>query len=133
LSGSVECGVSEYLKSIEAQLNWQWGESYSNLRRLDEGLRQGHFRLKGRTIDLEPYRVQADGVVSRALRALRNKVGAGQEIDEIVLVGGGGPFFLAGLKAAFPEHPLHQVQDPVFANVRGFQLIGEALRKRKAA
>lgn len=127
LSGSVAGAVAECLRCIEEALNRGLGEAYSNLRRLDAGLRSGQFRFKGQCIDLEPYREYAQPVVDSALRALRNRVGAGEEIDEIVLAGGGAPYFLAGVRASFPQHPLQMVHEPMLANVRGFQIIGKIL------
>ena len=29
------------------------------------------------------------------------------------------------MKAAFPKHRIHEVKEPMFANVRGFQLAGQ--------
>lgn len=134
LSDSVECGVSQYVKCIEEQLSSQLGDAHTNLKRLDEGLRQGRVRIKGRPVSLEPFHREAQVVVDRAVGALRNRIGsAHQEIDQIVVVGGGAPYFIAGLRAAFPEHPIATVSDPVCANVRGFQLIGELYQRRAVA
>lgn len=132
LSDSVECGVSQYVKCIEEQLSVQLGDAHTNLKRLDEGLRQGRLRIKGRPVSLEPFHREAQVVVDRAVSALRNRVGAAQEVDQIIVVGGGAPYFVAGLRAAFPEHPIATVSDPVCANVRGFQLIGELYQRRTA-
>lgn len=132
LSDSVECGVSQYIQCIEEQLSVQLGDAHTNLKRIDEGLRQGRVRIKGRTVTLEPFHREAQVVVDRAIGALRNRIGSAHEIDQIVVVGGGAPYFVAGLRAAFPEHPMHTVSDPVCANVRGFQLIGELFRRRAA-
>lgn len=133
LSGSVECGVAEYLKSIEAELNTALGETHSNLRRIDDGLLRASFRIKGREIDLEPYRAQATAVCRRAVGAMRNQIGAGHQIDEIVLAGGGAAYFLPALREAYPGHQIQTVSDPVFANLRGYHLIGEVFHRRRAA
>lgn len=133
LSDSVECGVSEYIQCIEDQLSVQLGDAHRNLKRIDEGLRQGKVRIKGRTVNLEPFHREAQAVVDRAIGVLRNRVGSANEIDQIVVVGGGAPYFVSGLRKAFPEHPMHTVSDPVYANVRGFQVIGELFSRRRAA
>ena len=133
LSDSVECGVSEYLRCIEQHVSAQIGDAYSSLTRIDQGLRNGRFRVRGRTVNLEPFHREAQVVVDRAVGALRNRVGAAHDIDQIVVVGGGAPYFVPGLRRAFPDHPIHAVSDPVCANVRGFQLIGELFGKRAAA
>ena len=41
------------------------------------------------------------------------------------LVGGGAFLFKKAVKAAFPKHRIHEVKEPMFANVRGFQLAGQ--------
>lgn len=131
LSDSIECGVSHYVQRIEEQLSIQIGDRHANLKRIDEALRVGRLRIRGRDVSLETFHREAQSVVDRAVAALRNKVGpAFDEIDQIIVVGGGAPYFLSGLRAAFPEHPMHTVSDPVCANVRGFQLIGELLHHR---
>jgi len=132
-SGSVECGISEYVKTVEEQLNLQLADTHSDLRRIDDGIRCGNFRLRGRHVDLEPFRAQAELKVLQALRVMHNNVGAGHGIDAIVLVGGGGAYFLQGLRQTFPNHPVHLVKDPVSANVRGFHLIGKILQKQGVA
>lgn len=133
LSNSVECGMSEYLRVIEDHLNHDLGTTYSNPRKIDESLRRGTFRLHGQRVNLQPYRERADTVPRRAVDVLRNHVGSGADIDEIVLVGGGAPFFAAALSEAFPRHTIRPVADPILANVRGFQLIGNVLSERANA
>jgi plasmid segregation protein ParM len=132
-SNSVECGVSEYIQCIEQHLSIKIGDVHTNLKRLDEGLRQGRFRIKGRSVPLEPLHREAQVVVDRAIGALRNRVGTANDVDQIVVVGGGAAYFIAGLRQAFPDHPIHTTSDGVCANVTGFQIIGELIRRRAAA
>ncbi|EKD96637.1 MAG: hypothetical protein ACD_23C01368G0005 [uncultured bacterium] len=40
-------------------------------------------------------------------------------------MGGGAFLFRKVVKAAFPKHRIHEVKEPMFANVRGFQLAGQ--------
>jgi len=42
-----------------------------------------------------------------------------------VLVGGGAFLFRKAVKAAFLKHRIHEVKEPLFANVRGFQIAGQ--------
>jgi hypothetical protein len=80
-----------------------------------------------RDIDLQPYKARAEAVIERAIRALRNRVDVGQNIDEIVLAGGGSCYFLAPLQRAFPDRDIHVMKEPGTANVRGFNLLGKLL------
>lgn len=130
-SGSIECGVSMYVRSVEEELNRRLLTTHCNIRRIDEGIRNGDFRLNGRKIDLKDFCGPAEQKVMEALCALRNRIGTVHDIDEIVVVGGGGSYFAEGLRRTFPNHAIHTVEDPVFANVRGFQEIGKIFYKSR--
>ncbi len=130
MSGSAEWAMSEYVRHIEEQLTAHLGDVHTNPARIDEGLRLKHFRVNGQNIDLSLFQDHAETIVDRAVSALRNRVGNAQMIDQIILTGGGAPQFLGGLTRAFPKHPIHVLEDPIFANVRGFQIIAEFLGRR---
>jgi plasmid segregation protein ParM len=130
-SGSITCGVSQYLTCIQQLLISEMGAYCADLRRIDLGLRSGHFQVGGREFDLKPLRDRAEVIVDRALRALRNRVDAAQGIDEIVLVGGGSEYFVSGLKRAFPNHEIQVPKDAAMANVRGFHLLAKILLANK--
>ncbi|MFL6600805.1 MAG: PRTRC system protein D [Steroidobacteraceae bacterium] len=134
LSNSIEGGVCEVLKTVAQELTRDCGESCGNLRRLDEGLRTGNFLLRGQSMDLDPYRTTAAGVATRAIRRMRDQlVSCLADIEEIVLMGGGASYFETALREQFPGCSVQTVRDPIFANVRGFQIIGRLLKQRKAA
>jgi plasmid segregation protein ParM len=133
LSGSFEGGVCEVLKEVAQQLSNDCGESFANLRRLDAGLREGHFVLRGQPFDLEPYRAIAALATRRIVRLMRDRLlSCVPNIAEIILMGGGALYFEGALREEFPGCTVQTVRDPIFANVRGFQLIGKTLRQRKA-
>jgi hypothetical protein len=44
--------------------------------------------------------------------------------QNIILVGGGAFLFKHAVKEAFPRHKIHEIKDPIYANVRGFQIAG---------
>ena len=50
----------------------------------------------------------------------------------IKLVGGGTFMFKDAVKTAFPNHQIQAIRDPMFANVRGFQIAGENLLSLEA-
>lgn len=131
VSSSLEGGVSEILRSVQHEISRDLGESYSGLRRLDQGLREGLLQLSGRTVDLKPYRAVAQAVAARAVRLMRNQLRHAREIDEVVLSGGGASYFEDSVREEFPDRPVQVVEEPVFANVRGFQAIGNLMRQRR--
>jgi len=130
-SGSVPCGVSAYLTSIQHDLSRELGLYCSDLEKIDAGLREGQFRIWTREIDLQPYKARAEAVIDRAIRALCNRVDVGQNIDEIVLAGGGSFYFLPALQRAFPARDIHVMTEPARANVRGFHLFGKLLAAKQ--
>ena len=50
---------------------------------------------------------------------------ASEDLENIVLVGGGAYLYRKAVKRRFPKHQILEVEDPMYANVRGFQLLGE--------
>ena len=51
-------------------------------------------------------------------------IDAAYSFQNIILVGGGAFLFKQAVKEAFPKHKIHEVKDPMYANVRGFQIAG---------
>jgi plasmid segregation protein ParM len=134
LSQSIEGGVCEVLKSVAQELSRDFGECYGNLRKIDDGLRGAPWYVDGKPVEVEAYRATASAAAARHVRTMRNYVITFlRNIEEIVLVGGGATHFEAAIRSAFPDLPVQTVEDPITANVRGFQIIGRSLRQRKAA
>jgi plasmid segregation protein ParM len=134
LSQSIEGGVCEVLKGVAQQLTSDFGECYGNLRKIDDGLRGAPWQIHGQPADVDRYRAIATAAAARHVRTMRNYVVSQlRSIEEIVLVGGGATHFEPAIRSAFPDLPLTTVEDPITANVRGFQVIGRSLKQRKAA
>lgn len=134
LNGGVECGVSDYLKAIMDAINSQFGETYSNLRRLDHALRSGQqLAVGGKHIDPRKFRDAGAGVIDRAIKALRNSIRSVDEIDAVCLVGGGAEYFRDALTSTFRNVSIDTLEDPVCANARGFHLMGETFLSSGAA
>jgi plasmid segregation protein ParM len=131
MSSSLEGGVSEILQSVQYEICRDLGEGFGSLRRLDHALRHGSLALSGKAVDLEPYQAVARAVATRAVRLMRNSLRYAQEIEEIVIVGGGSHYFQDSVKEEFPDRPIVVATDPITANVRGFQAIGKLLKSRK--
>lgn len=101
---------------------------------LDAALRDGYLTLFGRRTPLQPRHLEAArGVTEEAAHAIANSVGTGRDIEAILLVGGGADLYREALARRYPKHAVHIVPEPVLANVRGFQLIGEEVARRRQA
>lgn len=129
--GSFPGGISAILAKLADSLGKEQGLELDDPLALDRALRTGRFSLYGREIPVARHLAGARLVADEAANAVANSVGDGRDIDAIVLVGGGAEFFRPALGRRFPRHLVHVVPDPVFANVRGFQLAGEELMRRK--
>ena len=106
------------------------GEQFTNLERIDEGLRCGRLRFGGREVDLATYLPEALAHLGKAINAMTNSIHTANDIDEIVLVGGGSALFQPALQRFMPGHLVHVAEDAVFANVKGFHLAGDFAAQR---
>jgi plasmid segregation protein ParM len=129
--GSFAGGMHSVLRRLAQVISDEYQVNFDDYGALDRALRNGKLRIFGNDVDVEKYIPQAKPVVEEAVNAIVNSVGDGRDIDSIVLVGGGAPFFRAAIEHRFPSHRVWLVPDPVFSNVRGFQLAGEEIMHRK--
>lgn len=108
--------------AIEADLSCDPGD----IMRIDESLRTGRvLRVHGKHVDLEKYRPLirqiADSAVNKLITGTRGIV----DIENVILVGGATHLYHDAVKARFPNLEVHTGGNPVYANVRGFQMLGE--------
>lgn len=126
-SGGVTVGMSHYLSRANSIVDRLLGRHYPFRHKIDEGLRRGRFRVGKREIDVDLLCIPAEDVAGPAVEALYKGIGGPQGIDEVIVVGGGSEYFMPVLMSSLPELELHTVAHPMYANVRGFHLIGEIL------
>lgn len=136
-SGGYDAGVSEILKRVNNAIKKDLQCDDISINRLDKGLRDGTIKLYGETYEMERWLGEGGGAINEGMNALQAKVGANDDIDNIFVCGGGGSAYISEIRKRFPRHRVQMVEDPVFANVRGFQIIGEikwkAIAKSQAA
>jgi plasmid segregation protein ParM len=100
----------------------------ATLPRINEALRTGKpLKLAGEAHDLREF----EGVIRSAVEDPINRLvegmrGMHEVIDIIALVGGHPERYRDVLADRFPAIPVYVVEESVLANVRGFQLIGQA-------
>ena len=128
--GSVELGMSSVVRAIaEEVLSDHNVESSSNIsrvvNRIDAALCRGEeYRLHGKTVDLKKHISAGDTIIEQAINALEKSVGGGDDIDNIFISGGGANLYYDALQRRYPHQNVVKLDDPQFANVRGFQLVG---------
>ena len=125
--------VRSVLESLVAEIGRPLGPAV--MPRINEALRHGSpVKLTGVAHDLQRFEpvimTVVEDSINRMVDGLRD---AHEIIDLIVLVGGHPERYRDVLVKRFPAIPVFIMPDPMAANVRGFQMIGEALAEEKAA
>ncbi len=82
-------------------------------------------RLFGEIVDMKKYMPIGLSKAEEAINQMLHTIGSKANIGNIVLVGGGNHFYRDLLQKSFSRHKIAVAYEPLFANVRGFQIIGE--------
>ena len=125
-SHSINRGMSDVLRLLAAEISKDVGSPYRDYDAIDLALRSG----KSPVIFQKPYDMGrhlplAESVAQQVVSTMRQWIETPESLQNIILVGGGAFLFKKAVKAAFPKHRIHEVKEPMFANVRGFQLAGQ--------
>jgi plasmid segregation protein ParM len=127
-SHSVDRGMWDILNLIADDISSEIGAPYTNLEAIDQALR----RRKPLTVYQKPYRLSrmapiVEGVARQAIGAMMRRIGAAYDVQNVILVGGAAFLFRKAVHEAFKSHEVINVEDPFFANVRGYQIAGRNL------
>ncbi len=127
-SGSVALGMSAVIRAVGEEMLSKEKKSANIdrvINRIDAAILQNaEYRLSGQVIDLKKYMPAGRTVIEQGINAIHKSVGDGDDIDNIFIAGGGSSFFYEELSARYPDHHVIKIENPQFANVRGFQFIG---------
>ncbi len=101
-----------------------------NTEALEGALRSGkeNVLVLGQRVEIAPYIAQATKTVSPVVvEAIQKSLRTENRMpDLVILVGGGAAFFRDALQHAFPRLAIITPKESVFANARGFWLMGSA-------
>lgn len=130
-SGAHSGGMSSILATIGESVSKELGHQISDFSTIDDAIRTGtQPRFFGKQRDISSHIRLGKEKARQFLSVLANRVGnGGVDIDNIIIAGGGAEFFRELIQEKFPNHELVITEDPVFANVRGFQLAGEQFKR----
>lgn len=129
-SHSFNRGMSDVLRLIAAEITKDIGSAYRDLDAIDLALRTGkQLVLFQKPYDIKRFLPMAEAVAQQAVSTMRQYIESPQSLQNIILVGGGAFLFKKAVKHAFPNHRIHEVKEPMFANVRGFQIAGQNYAK----
>lgn len=124
-SHSINRGMFDVLQAIATEISDEIGTSYRDFDAIDIALRTG----KSPMIYQKPYDMSrlmpiARTIAQQAVSSMMQWIEASYSFQNIILVGGGAFLFKKAVKEAFPKHKIHEVKDPMYANVKGFQIAG---------
>jgi len=124
-SDDTKRGMYDVLRVLAAEISQALGTEYTDYEKLDLALRTGTQPLIfGQPYDLGLHLKAARKIAEEAVSYLRRFVENASDIDAIILSGGSAFFFRDAICSAFPRHAVHELTDPLYANVRGFQQFG---------
>lgn len=126
-SDAVNKGMFAVVQAMAEAIGRELGTRLSmfDYDRIDVALRtRTAAKFFGHPVDLDPFMDAGKRVVDEAITEMRQVVQDGSDIDNFVLGGGAAFFYRAELQKAFPRHRILQIEEPLFANVRGFQIAG---------
>jgi plasmid segregation protein ParM len=136
-SGAYPKAMLHCAYSIADQINPRWRTQYEIVETIDLALRTRAevFQIGPRQFRTADFRGCVDAVLEESLKHMVDKTGPLDSVSRILLTGGGAPVFHEFLLRRQPELAaiVQMDPEPVFANVRGFQLAGEVLERSGAA
>jgi plasmid segregation protein ParM len=101
------------------------GKPYTNLDSIDLALRTGKgLTVYQRTYNIARMKPMVEIIAKEAVAAMAHRIGESYNVQHVILVGGGAFLFKKAVKEAFATHQILEVKDPMFANVRGYQIAG---------
>jgi plasmid segregation protein ParM len=128
-SGAHTGGVSKVLRAMADSISRTYGIKFENLSAIDRALRKNKLKINGQQVAIEPHIMEAKSVVDGSISYVKNIVGSGADIDNILLLGGGSFIYKKTLSQAFPNHKITVVPECQTANVRGYYEAGMKLAK----
>lgn len=124
-------GVSKILRAVAESLSAKFGVKYDNLSAIDKALRRRKIKINGVVEDLTEHIKNTRSVLEGSVNYMKNIVGDGSDIDNIILLGGGSAIYQKTIEQYYPKHQVILLEDAQLANVIGFQLAGETFWSRQ--
>lgn len=124
-SHSVDRGVADILNLIADDVSVEIGSTYTSLDSIDHALRTGKaLTVYQKTYQLSRMRPMVESIARQAVAAMMRRIGPAYDVRNVILVGGGAFLFRKAVRQAFASHEVLEVKEPIFANVRGYQIAG---------
>ncbi len=130
--GMLAC-TSAVIKLIEPE----WLNDHSVVERVDAAIRSSaeSFKIGQRAFLLANFRKTIDAVLQECVSKMISSAGRLDTMDQIFVTGGGAKVFGEFLRKQYPSiaNGVKIDEDPIYSNVRGFQVIGDIMRRQATA
>lgn len=118
-------------------INPRWRTQYEIVEIIDQALcnRAETFQVGPRQFHMRDYQGAVDSVLEESIKHMIDKTGPLDAVSRLLLTGGGAFVVKEFLLRQQPELNaiIHTESEPVFSNVRGFQVAGEVLERGRGA
>lgn len=132
-SHSVNRGVSDILRMVAESISNETKEEYTDLEAIDLGLRTGKpIQIYQKPYELKKFDKTIQNIAESAVDMMCERIENIHSFEHVVLVGGGAFLFKKAVKKRFPKLQIKELTEPMFANVRGYQLFGERYVRENA-
>lgn len=124
-SGSCPGGMSLILEKLTQFIGEERGVPFSDYHMVDKGVRNGYkTRIQGKPYDFSHFIPRIEGYITNSIQSMLRSVGTLDDIDVIVLVGGGGHCYQSVLQKLLNDREIIMPDHGVYSNVKGFYLAG---------
>jgi plasmid segregation protein ParM len=128
-SGAYPKAMLACANAVADRINPGWRNQFEIIERIDDAIRRRTpvFKVAGKEYPLAEFTQSVDAVLDESVNYMLSVVGATDNLDHVLLTGGGAAVYRDFLITKRPqlEAVLRIDEDPVFSNVRGFQVAGE--------
>lgn len=134
-SGAYPRAMLECAYAVADAFNRDWRNRFDIVEVIDAALRTNAatFKVGTREYSLAKHRAKVDAVLEEAVTFMLSSTGSLDNVNRVLLTGGGATVLGEYLARTRPElvPALEMDDDPVFSNVRGFQVLGEVAQLSK--
>ena len=124
-SGSIPGGMSILLEVLRQLISEDRGKPLRDITIVDEGLRN-HCTAKigGSEYNFKHLLEKANTKLIELMRSVLSSVGSLDDIDIIIMVGGGAPYFYQAAQTVFDDREIIIPKQSIYSNVSGFWIGG---------
>lgn len=128
-SHGVPFGMHALCTRLADFLERDFGLRVGQIDRIDYALRTDRpLRIGTKDVNLRLYLPQLRPFIREGVNSIKVKLGSSEDA-QVVVTGGGSPFFIETIREAFPKNLVVQMRNPIEANLQGFLVAAQAACK----